>query len=72
MRVKTTSDVQDDYLLEAGKALGSEDAVKAAIKERDRRRDAGEDVAIFWDTDKGILSIGPRIQEESSPSTPKI
>lgn len=64
---QVVTEVEDDFLLQVARIMGSSSAAEAALKERDRRRNLGEDAVIYWNRDRGILFVGPPIVEAEVP-----
>lgn len=67
-RPQYVQEISDKELLTIADILGSSSAASKAIAERDRRNAAGEDTAVLWDRDNGILLVGPRISEDDAPT----
>ena len=57
-------EADDDHLRRVAQIIGSSSAAEAALNERDRRRDLGEDAVVLWDRDKGHLLVGPRTEAQ--------
>lgn len=55
------TECDEEFLRKVADIVGSSAAADAALKERNRRREKGEDAAVYWDRDKGVLFVGPRI-----------
>lgn len=53
----------DEFLKQVAHILGSQAAAAHALAERDRRRAGGEDAMVYWSRDRGVLFVGPRIEE---------
>ncbi|MDQ0506008.1 hypothetical protein QOZ94_002812 [Xanthobacter agilis] len=56
-------EMSDDSLRSIARIIGSNSAAERALAERDRRRTAGEDAVVFWDSERGVLWVGPRVEK---------
>lgn len=62
-RPVTVQGMSDDTLMQVAHILGASSAAARAIEERDRRRAEGENVVVLWDSDRGVLLVGPPVAD---------
>lgn len=60
------TECSDEYLMRIAHIIGDQSAAQQAIEDRDRRRAAGEDAAIYLDNVNRRFLVGPRIQPETT------
>lgn len=66
-RPAVVQEMSDDTLMQVAHILGASSAASRAIEERDRRRALGENVVVLWNSDRGVLLVGPRVSAGEAP-----
>jgi hypothetical protein len=61
--INNVQEVTDDFLRRVAHIMGSSSAAERALADRDRRRGLGENVVILWDSARGVLLVGPPVEE---------
>lgn len=66
-RISAGQAMSDNMLRSIARIIGHGSAAAAALAERDRRVAAGEDAVVLWDRDRGVLWVGPRVEQDGGP-----